>query len=114
MGEPRQGQQVCPRCKLISPATATTCDCGYDLCSPWDAQPSAVREKPRRPGTRVVGAFLACLGVFASAAIWIRGIPEFHAWPRLETLLQFAVPAVSLFVGVVLLFFSFLATPRGR
>ena len=64
VGQPRpSGAVMCPRCKLVCPATTMWCDCG------WDFEHQVVHDPPhRRHEEREQRAFLRMLvGVFVAA-----------------------------------------------
>jgi hypothetical protein len=118
VGEPNQGQQVCPRCKLISPSTATTCDCGYDFRVSWAEQTDEIRQKPVWPRTRTVGVFLICAAVLAATMFLTRGVPDFiggSGWGRgfAEVVLAWGTAVLLFALGLVLMLISF-AKSRGR
>jgi hypothetical protein len=118
VSEPGHVQQVCPRCKLISPPTASKCDCGYDFSISWDEQTSEMREKPAWPRTRIVGVFLICAAVLAATMFLTRGVPNFlgdSGWLKglADELLAWGTTVLFLAVGLILLLISF-ATRRGR
>jgi hypothetical protein len=75
MTKPGVSSQVCPRCKLVSPATATECDCGYDLRVSWDGQPGRLLENPHRLSrtTRGAGIFLICVAALGATVFSTRG-----------------------------------------
>lgn len=119
MTKPGEGSQVCPRCKLVSPSTATACDCGYDLRVSWDDQPSQVREKARSwPKTRVAGVLLICVAALIVTVSLTRGVPDFLGgvgWLKglVEAILAWGAAALFFAVGLILVMVSY-KTPRQR
>ncbi len=81
VGQPRpSGAVICPRCKLVCPATTMWCDCG------WDFEDQVVHDSPQRrerregAGGRILaGVLLVVIAVIISIAsdrglVWFGGI----------------------------------------
>jgi hypothetical protein len=110
-----EGQRVCPLCKLISPATADQCDCGYDFGI--GKLPDGI-DPPRTPRSRAAGALFICVGVLGAVVFLLQGVPNFlHESGWLAGLGSFmigwAAVVVFLATGLVLLVISY-ATKRAR
>src|ERR1700720_2578959 len=63
---------TCPRCKLESPPSQETCDCGYLLNAPPDEQPARRYETSEAGGTYgAVGIILLGLTAVGWVYLWL-------------------------------------------
>jgi len=61
----------CPRCRLISPPSAMSCDCGYELRLPPEMQSSALRQPVREPSARRTVGLMLALAIAVAWAVYL-------------------------------------------
>ena len=69
--------QDCPKCRLVNPATAQRCDCGYDFVSHRVERPYFRGKDVRRVATTVA---LGIAGAILAIILWQLGRVLFLWW----------------------------------
>lgn len=98
-------EQTCPKCRLISPAGTSRCDCGWDYAV-GQLSPSAALVETRTAAARARASWLCPLSAWGSQIVLtlaLRGVPGLGLLWLVAMLVQGVLIILGLYFGAKVL-----------